>query len=199
MKKIIYLFVAILMALPFTVDAQSSFGSSGGKRNQNLGKNQMPTGRKFIIQSAKAIGHGYKACWDIGGSPTRFKKGMNIKVWNLDNGQDRWYRFERIPGSRYYYIVVGNSSNMVIDLSGNNVKNGGNIHVWEKNGSDAQKFYVRHQGGGRYKIYHKSGYVICLAGRNTKNGTNVHLWEDHTIPATKWVFRDKNTKRIYRP
>src|SRR6056297_2813391 len=196
MKKIIYLFVVVLMALPFTVDAQSKTRKSKQptkttkSTKRTVSPNDIPTGHKFIVQSAKAIGHGYKACWDIGGHPKHFKNGMNIKVWDLDSGPDRYYRFERIPGTRYYYIVVGNSHNMVVDLSGNNVKNGGQIHVWTKNGSDAQKFYVRHQGGGQYKIYHKSGYVVCLAGRNTKNGTNVHLWGDHTIPATQWVFRD---------
>lgn len=210
MKKIAILFLVSAMLVPFSNFAQSKKSestkrSSSSSKSSAVGKvkkdpNDLPR-KSFIIQSVKNYSINNGGCWDVPGKPmiSTLKNGQNIQVWNLDSGPDRYYVFKKIRGTKYYHIHVGNSYTHVVDLNGNKTHNGSNIHVWEKNSSDAQKFYVEHQGNGVYKIKHISGKVLCLAGRNNKNGSNVHLWDDHTIPATKWVLLDATTKRKWRP
>jgi hypothetical protein len=206
MKKIAILLMLSALLMPFSNFAQKKVSPTKAVKKTSAGAsvkknpNSMPR-QAFIIQSIKNYGMNPGGCWDIPGHPggKDFKKGQNIQVWNIDQGPDRFYVFRKIYGTPYYNIHVGNSMNYVVDLSGNKTHNGSNIHIWEKNGSDAQKFYVEHQGNGVYKIKHISGKVLCLAGRDNKNGSNVHLWDDHTIPATQWVFLDATSKRIWRP
>lgn len=159
----------------------------------------VPENQNFWIQSALNAGKNPGGCWDIPGHPNTMKKGQNIQSWKIDEGPDRMYRFEKISGSRYYRILVGNSSNMVVDLSGNKQNNGANIQVWEWNGSDAQQFYFRHMGNGRYKIFNKNNKAICLAGRSSKNGSNVHMWDDHNGLWMEWAFVYPHNRSIYRP
>lgn len=67
-----------------------------------------------------------------------------------------------------------------------------------------QHFYLKHLGGGRYKIYHKSGKVVCLKdNKNDNNGNPVHLWDDHNSISTEWHFisaednKDKINKQMH--
>lgn len=213
MKKIVFLAIAALIAMPFMSEAQSS-GSSSSSQAKPFGKpkpgNQahafsnvvgdaVPEGRLFCIQSNNNMGRNHGGYWDVPGHPNNnYKNGMNIQSWDFDNGMDRQYRFEKIPGERYYRIFVGTSNTFVVDLKGGTSKNGQNIHVWTKNNSDAQKFYFKKQFNGTYKIYHISGRLICLSGRSSKNGSNVHLWDDHDGPWVEWALIDPATKRMYK-
>lgn len=211
MKKIVFIAIAALLAMPFMSNAQTKksskttksvtkpiSGSSHGTVSANVVGDPVPEGRLFWLQSNNNVGRNDGGCWDIPGHPNSYKDGLNIQSWNIDNGMDRQYRFEKIPGDRYYRIFVGNSRNYVVDLSGNNSKNGQNIHVWGKNNSNAQKFYFKKQSNGTYKIYHISGRLICLSGRSSKNGSNIHLWDDHDGPWVEWGLIDPRTRQLVR-
>ncbi|MFO7865072.1 MAG: RICIN domain-containing protein [Salinivirgaceae bacterium] len=212
MKKTIFIVIALVAALAIDSAAQGSSGSSSSNKGKAIkpGSNRIsnpianvvgdavPTGRVFWIQSGNNVGRNKGGYWDIPGGPTSYKNGMNIQSWNIDNGPDRKYRIEQIPGDRYYRIFVDNSNHYCVDLKSNHSKNGQNIHVWGKNGSDAQKFYFKKQNNGSYKIFHKSGRLICLAGRSSNNGSNIHLWDNHDGPWVEWNFIDTRTGRVVR-
>jgi len=55
---------------------------------------EMPTGKKFYIQSAMNYGKNNGGYWDLPGvyQPSRaINKGANIQVWNLDAHHDRQF------------------------------------------------------------------------------------------------------------
>lgn len=57
------------------------------------------------------------------------KKGASIKIWTIDDGVDRLFRFAKKRNSHYYQIYVGPTSNGVVDLSGGKTSNGTNVQV----------------------------------------------------------------------
>ncbi len=161
----------------------------------------MPTGKKFYIQSAMNYGKNNGGYWDLPGvyKPSRaIKKGANIQVWNLDAHHDRQFTL-RSWGSGYYEIQVGKTYSARVDIDGGRSDNGTNVKVWERNGNKAQRFKFHHLGNGRFKIYDSNGKIICLKGRKNSNGTNVHIWNDHNGASVEWYLIDVNTKRAYIP
>ncbi len=164
---------------------------------------EMPTGKKFYIQSAMNYGKNYGGYWDLPGvyQPSRaINKGANIQVWNLDAHHDRQFTLVKSNLKGYYEIQVGYTTNSRVDIQGRGTGNGTSVKIWDKNGQNNQKFLFQHLGNGRFKIYDRnSGKAICLAGRKNANGTNVHIWDDHNGPWMEWYLIDVETKKAYEP
>lgn len=156
--------------------------------------------QRYVIQSAISYGRNNKGFWDLtGDGKSVVKNGANIKIWAMQqNDWDRNYKFVKKPESHYYQMVSTNP-NLVVDLSGGKTHNESNIQLWEKNGSVAQDFYLKHLGNGRFKIYHRSGKIVVLKNSTDDNGNNIHLWEDHDKIQCEWYLLDPNTKRVYIP
>lgn len=151
-------------------------------------------GPAYFVQSAKEYGKSNKGYWDIPGWNPYYKKDQTIQVYEEGKYGDRKFHIEKLPGGYVRITAHHGVGKGYLDVSGGNTKNGTDIQLWDKNGSNAQKFKLKEVDEGVYKIYTAKGQVLALAGRSTKNSTNVHIWEDHDVPAVKWVFVDPKTK-----
>jgi len=160
---------------------------------------EMPNGKTFNIQSAMNYGKNQGGYWDIPGKPSHIKEGLNIQVWNIDNGHDRNFTLWKTSNG-YYEIQIGNTTLSRVDIQGGKKDNGTSVKVWKKNNANNQQFKFVHLGNGRFKIYDRnSGKAICLAGRKNANGTNVHIWDDHNGPWMEWYLIDSETGRPFIP
>lgn len=161
---------------------------------------EVPTGKKFHIQSAMNYGKNNGGYWDIPGKPSTIKKGSNIQVWNLDGGHDRTFSMHFKDSEGYYEIKIGNTTNSRVDIQGRGTKNGTSVKTWTRNHQNNQKFLFHHLGNGRFKIFDKnSGKILCLKGRNNNNGTNVHIWHDHNGASVEWYLIDVKSKNAFNP
>ena len=164
---------------------------------------EIKTTNIYYIQSAQEYGRSGKGVWDVPGHPKRFKKGQNLKVWDLPQNDrkslDRAFRFIKIrPG--VYEIASMMSWGSRVDVAGGNTKNGTNIHLWDRNNNKySQRYRVSYRGNGRWKFYTMRGKIICLSARESKNGSNVITWDNHNGPWTEWVLVPRNTYRAYMP
>lgn len=80
------------------------------------------------------------------------------------------------------YIIWNRSTNKVLDLAGNNFKNGTNILLWEMHGEMSQVWSL-HDGG----IQHVgSGKMVDVSGGSKKNGANIILWEGTKSGGAGW-------------
>lgn len=159
----------------------------------------MPTGKAFYIQSAMNYGKNDGGYWDIPGHPKTIEKGSNIQVWTLDDGHDRMFTLLETSEKDYFEIKVGNTANARVDVPGGKSADGTSIKTWDKNGKANQRFMFQHVGGGRFKIFAKSGKVITVNGQKTDNGTNVHLWTDHNGAWLEWYLIDVKTRKPFIP
>ncbi|MFP4556305.1 MAG: RICIN domain-containing protein [Bacteroidales bacterium] len=160
----------------------------------------IPTGKKFFIQSAINYGKNNGGYWDIPGYPKTIQKGSNVQVYNFDDNHDRTYSMHFKDSDGYYEIKVGNTTNARIDIQGGGKRNGTSVKTWTRHRGNNQKFLFRHLGNGRFKIYDKnSGKAICLAARSSANRSNVHIWDDHNGPWMEWYLIDAQTRRAFVP
>ncbi|MFO8022985.1 MAG: RICIN domain-containing protein [Perlabentimonas sp.] len=185
MKKILFAISILLLTTTLSLKAQVP--------------TEMPNGKTFNIQSAMNYGKNQGGYWDIPGKPTHVKEGLNIQVWNIDNGHDRNFTLWKTSNG-YYEIQIGNTTLSRVDIQGGKKDNGTSVKVWKKNNANNQQFKFVHQGNGRFKIFDRnSGKIICLAGRKNANGTNVHIWDNHNGLFTEWYLLDSETGRPFVP
>ncbi len=189
MKKqfLIVTVMVMLFGISINTDAQPTRGA------------KLPTGKKFIIQSAVHYGRSGKGCWEKPGGGSMAGKGENIRIWNIDNAPTKRFTLVQSNESGWYEIYIGDIKTSRIDVSGGKLNKGDNVHIWERNRGKNQKFLFKHLGGGRYKIYTKNGRIINLKNQGAGNGTNVQIWNDHNGLHNEWYLLDNRTRKGILP
>ena len=181
-------------------DKKNNSVSEDNRKNKNSLKGnfaKIPYG-KYYIQSAmnfKRDNYGY---WDLPGYNKYPRNGSNLATYRKDGGKDQTF-YITTDSRGYYQIKSALNSRYVLDLDHNRKNNGTNFTFYERNNSNAQKFYFEHLGNGRFKIHHKSGKIVTLANRSSANGSNIHLWNDHNGIWNEWYLIDSRTHRKVVP
>lgn len=86
-----------------------------------------------------------------------------------------------------YKLVSALNSNYVMDVYGAFVSDGANVHLYEDNGTDAQKFIFTRQSDGYYTISNvNSGKMLDCAGAGVTNGTNIQQYTSNSTAAQRW-------------
>lgn len=87
----------------------------------------------------------------------------------------------------WYYLESAVKNNMVVDVSGGSRRDGANIQIYRKNGSDAQLFKIVRSSNGYYSFINKrSNKAIDVCGGYTYRGANVNLWSKNGSSAQQW-------------
>ncbi len=87
-----------------------------------------------------------------------------------------------------YVLYSGVANNKVLDVNGNSSADGTNIHLWESNGTAAQKFNITKQSNGWYKIANVNGKALDVDKAERKNGANVIQWGWSGTENQQWKF-----------
>ncbi len=156
---------------------------------------------RFVVQSAINYGKSTGGCWDISGN-NEPKNGDNIQVWDLTNvANDRVYSIAEAQNSAYYNIFIGPADDLdlVIDLKENGYKNGTSVEISDFSNNDAQSFYFKHLGDGRFNIFNKNGKVVCLNNGSSNNGSNIITWLEHGVKSAEWYLLDSETRKAFIP
>lgn len=97
-------------------------------------------------------------------------------------------RSENVPEGTYTLETLDDSQpNQVIDVSGRYLHNGADVNIWSRHDGDNQKFTLRPNGDGTYRIQAEhSGKVLDVSGYGTDNGSNIHQWDWHGGDNQRW-------------
>ncbi len=86
-----------------------------------------------------------------------------------------------------YQLVSAVNNRFVMDVNGASLADGGNVQLYENNGSNAQKFQITRQSDGYYTISSvNSGKVLDCAGAGRINGTNIQQYTSNATAAQRW-------------
>lgn len=91
-----------------------------------------------------------------------------------------------------YYIVNGASTTLYLDVLNGSRRNGANVQVYTKSGTDAQVFQVSTRADGSRQITSRfTGKSIDVDGTKIDTaGTNVQMWTDNDGRAQSWTVTD---------
>ena len=98
---------------------------------------------------------------------------------------------KRVIEDGTYEIELSRDSSKVLEVAGDGKENATNIQVYDRNGTDAQKFYFQYIGNGYYAITAtNSNKMMDVTGASTANGTQVEIYASNGSSAQKWKIED---------
>ena len=103
----------------------------------------------------------------------------------------------RVVKDGVYYIACSQDANYVLDIVDSSLENEANLDIWTKNDNANQKFYIKYDGDGYYRIYNvNSAKVIDVANASEESGANVQQYESNNSLGQRWKIR-KNIDGTY--
>lgn len=162
------------------------------------------TGADTQKWSTVSVGNGYykivsksnNLCLDVAAGLS--EAGSNVQVWE-DNGLDpQQWRLEIVSGikTNVPYIVMAKHSGKVLDVDNGLLTGGANVHQWESNGENWQKWTLSMDSNGYYIVSNlNSNMSLDVDAGSILDGANVQQWENNGLNPQKWSI--VNTQRGY--
>lgn len=124
-------------------------------------------------------------------------KGSNSQRWNITKYVSKEQRINNLAAQNknaisdgVYEIRSAKNNNYTLDVNSASSRNGANIQLYLRNGTQAQAFRVSHDSQGFVTFTNvNSGKVIDLDGAITKNGRNIHQYASNGTRAQKWIVQ----------
>ena len=123
--------------------------------------------------------------------------GSNSQRWNITKYVSKDERINNLAAQNkntladgVYEINSVKNSNYTLDVNSASTRNGANVQLYLRNGTQAQAFKVTHDSQGFVTFTNvNSGKVIDLDGAITKNGRNIHQYASNSTRAQKWIVQ----------
>lgn len=124
-------------------------------------------------------------------------KGSNSQRWNITKYVSKEQRINNFAAQNKNVILDGvyeirsaKNNNYTLDVNSASSRNGANVQLYLRNGTQAQAFRVSHDSQGFVTFTNvNSGKVIDLDGAITKNGRNIHQYASNGTRAQKWIVQ----------
>lgn len=117
-----------------------------------------------------------------------FADATNIQLYAFNNtNAQKWMVTYHRDGD--YYLIRTALGNKYLSVKDASISSGANVRLWSNVGYCAQKWNVRRNTDGTYRIKSScSDKVLDVSGAIYRNGTNIQIWEDNSTSAQKWLF-----------
>ena len=127
--------------------------------------------------------------------------GSNLQRWNITKYVSKDERINSLAAQNkntladgVYEINSVKNSNYTLDVNSASTRNGANVQLYLRNGTQAQAFRVSHDSQGFVTFTNiNSGKVIDLDGAITKNGRNIHQYASNGTRAQKWIVQQSGS------
>lgn len=125
--------------------------------------------------------------------------GSNSQRWNITKYVSEDERINNLAAQNkntladgVYEINSVKNSNYTLDVNSASTRNGANVQLYLRNGTQA--FRVSHDSQGFVTFTNiNSGKVIDLDGAITKNGRNIHQYASNGTRAQKWIVQQSGS------
>ena len=160
-----------------------------------------PDGNGYVVMSA--INPNY--ILDLSGGSVRngsnvqlySAKGSNSQRWNITKYVSKEQRINNLAAQNkntiadgVYEICSAKNGNYALDVNSASLRNGANIQLYLRNGTQAQAFRVTHDSQGFVTFTNvNSGKVLDLDGAVTQNERNIHQYASNGTRAQKWIVQ----------
>lgn len=127
--------------------------------------------------------------------------GSNSQRWNITKYVSKEQRINNLAAQNkntladgVYEICSVKNGNYALDVNSASSRNGANIQLYLRNGTQAQAFKVTHDSQGFVTFTNvNSGKVLDLDGAITQNGRNIHQYASNGTRAQKWIVQQSGS------
>ena len=129
--------------------------------------------------------------------------GTNVWLYDSNETEAQKFRFLRAASGAeltdgVYVIATALDQNKVMDISGGTMMSGGNLQLYQKNDTEAQRFILSGTGGGTYRLTSLvSGQTIDLMGGSKNIGTNIFQYSNNNRSSQRWYIRQTGDGTCY--
>lgn len=131
--------------------------------------------------------------------------GSNVQVFDINGGNaQKWTIRNELDiktvdvAEGIYTIQTALNRNRLLDIEGGVLTNGGNVQIFNDNGSLAQKFKIEKANNGYYRIISlKSKKALDIYNASMVSGTNVQQYTSNNSNAQLWRFLDAGNGEYY--
>lgn len=165
--------------------------------------------QKWVIKEA---GNGYyyiiskesSLYLDIHGAKTEL--GTNVELYEGKSGTNQKFKFNKVEvikgektiAENTYNISSGISFNRVLDIPWASKENGANAEIYTRNNASNQKFKLKYDGQGYYKIVAThSDKVLTVKNSSVAAGANVEQDQDFDLDSQKWAIKSAGNGYYY--
>ena len=170
---------------------KSGAASTGGNVQQSLWKNANSQIWSFVDAGTNDGSYYIKS--SAGTYLTLNDSGVAAESLNQSEAQ-KWtleVSENRPVADGFYSISNSLNDDMMVDISGASLKDGGNVQVYKSNKTLAQQFSVKYVGHGYYTITAEhSNKALDVAGGTVKEGVNLWQYASNGSNAQLWKFID---------
>ena len=123
------------------------------------------------------------------------KNGSNAQTWIFNAFKSMQERIDDLATANKdnvqegtYEISSAINTGYVFDMSGSSMVNGGNLQIYQSNGTNAQAWKIIKDNKGYLTIINaNSGKVLDVTGSVAANLTNVQQYQSNGTMAQKWI------------
>lgn len=179
-------------------------GKTNGTNLQIFSYNKSDA-QKWII---KDVGNGYYSIislcnnlsLDVYNASTI--NGTKIQLYESNGTNAQKFKFNEVKevGSKtindgYYFIGSSLNNNKVLDIANGTIAQNTNVQIYDINSSLAQKWYIKYQNNGYYKIISNKNENYCLEVENS--GTNVQIATCNGNNNQNWIIKKTYDNNYY--
>ena len=128
--------------------------------------------------------------------------GTKIQLYESNGTKAQKFKFNEIEevGNKtindgYYFIGSSLNNNKVLDIENGIIAENTNIQIYDINSSLAQKWYIKYQNNGYYKIISNKDENYCLEVES--NGTNVQIARCNEESNQNWIIKKTYDNNYY--
>lgn len=127
---------------------------------------------------------------------SRIRSGTNILQYTETGADGQRFRLNKVqapPKPEYegtWIIACASDRSLVWDISSASRDKGGNLQLYSRNNTAAQKFRITDAGNGYYEIVNvNSGMAVDVKGAGRDNGVNIQQYTRNRTAAQQWKIR----------
>lgn len=128
--------------------------------------------------------------------------GTRIQLYTSNGTNAQKFRFNLVKekGTKtiddgYYFIGSSLNNNKVLDIANGTISQNTNVQIYDINSSLAQKWYLKYQNNGYYKIISNKDDDYCLEVENV--GTNVQIGICNNTINQNWIIKKTYDNNYY--
>lgn len=114
---------------------------------------------------------------------------IDLNVDKLGSAEHFIFRPAQLISDGYYEIASEVGSNLVLDVTGGVFANESNVEIFDRNSTNAQKFYISWDGSGYVITAARTDFALDASSESNVNGINVRLNEKDGSLAQRWIAK----------